>query len=400
MKDQIKNTASRQKSIPVTWDQVTAFRLARHHLLERASAKKLLQVAGDMAGAQAQLFSAAQLSLWARVRDLRVEHIEKALIERSLVRTACMRRTLFLIPSSELALFVRGTARRAEKEIRWALGKGVPERVIERAIDVTLDAMNQPLTRPEIAERVSRALGVGKQNVHGGGWGSRRKVASVPVGALTYPVVDLLHLVGARGVVCYGPDRDGQPTFVRADVWIPGWQDVPEEQAENELLRRYLRTFGPVTVRDFAWWTGITLTEARAIWARQQAGLTSVDVEGWEGTVLQDDLDELKRTALDHPHVRLIPYFDSFLLGHKDRAHLVTKDRHAEVYRPQGWVAPVLLVDGRVAAVWKHVQEGKRLCLEMTKFGPLSKQITAQIREEAYDLGRFLGFKDVDIQLK
>jgi hypothetical protein len=310
-----------------------------------------------------------------------------------------MRRTLFLVPSTELAMFARGTARRAEKEIRWALGKGVPECVVEGAIEATLSVLDQPFTRPEIADRVSRALGVGKQDIHGGGWGSHRKVASVPVGELTYPVVDLLHLVGARGVVCYGPDRDGQPTFVRADAWIPGWQDVPEEQAENKLLRRYLRAFGPATVKDFAWWTGFTVTEARAIWARQQSEFVTVDVEGWEGSVLQDDLGDLEEATFERPHVRLTPYFDSFLLGHKDRRHLVTEARHAEVYRPQGWIAPVVLANGQVAAVWKHVQEGKRLRVEVTKFRSLSKRVTAEIREEAYDLGRFLGVTDMDIQL-
>ncbi len=68
-----------------------------------------------------------------------------------------MRRTLFLVPSEQLAFFVRGSARRAEREIRWTLGKGVPKKVVEAAIEAALEALDQPLTRPEIAERVSRA---------------------------------------------------------------------------------------------------------------------------------------------------------------------------------------------------------------------------------------------------
>ena len=97
----------------VTWDQAAAFRLARHHLAERAPARALFSVAGDMTGAQAQLVSAAQLSLWSRVRDLEIAHIEKALHARTLVKASCMRRTLFLVPARELAVFVRGSARRA-----------------------------------------------------------------------------------------------------------------------------------------------------------------------------------------------------------------------------------------------------------------------------------------------
>src|SRR5689334_3219643 len=94
----------------VTWDQVAAFRLARHHLLERAPKKALLSVVRDMTGAQAQLLSAAQISLWSRVRDLQIADIEAAMGKRTLVKAACMRRTLFLVPSQYLAIFVRGTA--------------------------------------------------------------------------------------------------------------------------------------------------------------------------------------------------------------------------------------------------------------------------------------------------
>ncbi|HEY6073555.1 MAG TPA: crosslink repair DNA glycosylase YcaQ family protein, partial [Anaerolineales bacterium] len=133
--------------LSVTWNQVAAFRLARHHLATRAPAKALLSVVSDMAGAQAQLLPAAQISLWSRVRNLQIAHIEAALSKRKLVRAACMRRTLFLVPADELAIFVRGSTRRAEKEINWARGKGVPDRVLAAAIDATLGALDQPLTR-------------------------------------------------------------------------------------------------------------------------------------------------------------------------------------------------------------------------------------------------------------
>jgi hypothetical protein len=99
----------------LTWNQVAAFRLSRHHLAQRAPAKALISVVSNMAGVQAQLLSAAHLSLWSRVRDLKIAHIEKALSQRTLVKASCMRRTLFLVPSEDLAIFVRGSARRAEK---------------------------------------------------------------------------------------------------------------------------------------------------------------------------------------------------------------------------------------------------------------------------------------------
>jgi uncharacterized protein YcaQ len=390
---------TRQKlPLPIAWDQVAAFRLARHHLLKRAPTKSLVSVVGDMTGAQAQLLSAAQISLWARVRGLQIAHIEKAFNERKLVKAACMRRTLFLVPSEHLAVFVRGTARRAEKEIRWARGKGVPERVIEAAIEAALSVLDKPLTRPEIAERASRALGVQMKTYQGGGWGNNRKLAAVTVGKLTYPVVELLHLAGARGVICYGPSRGNEPTFVRADAWIPGWKDVSREQAEETLLRMYIKAFGPATATDFAMWSGITLTEARAIWARQQADLVPVDVEGWEAEVLREDLKKLAKAEFERPLVRLLPYFDTFLLGHREREHLVPKKHQPNVFRPQGWIAPVVLVDGRVRAVWEHTWEGKRLIVKVARFESISRRVAAGIHEEAQDLGRFLEASNVDVR--
>ena len=79
-----------------------------------------------MVGAQAQLLSAAQISFWSRVHDLQLKDVEAAVDKRKLVKAACMRRTLFLVPAKHLAVFVRGSARRAQKELNWALKKGYP----------------------------------------------------------------------------------------------------------------------------------------------------------------------------------------------------------------------------------------------------------------------------------
>lgn len=385
--------------LPVTWDQVAAFRLARHHLRERAPAEDLVTVVGDMAGAQAQLLSAAQTSIWSRVQDLQIAQVEEAMKKRALVKAACMRRTLFLVPGRDLAVFVRGTSRRAEKEIRWALGKGVPERALDAAIDAALNALDEPRTRPEIAERTCQILGVTVRAYQGGGWGSSRNLAAVPVGDLTYPVVDLLHLVAARGVVSYGPPRGNEPTFVRADAYIPRWKDVSREQAEETLLGRYMKAFGPATAADFSLWTGITTREAREIWKRKQSSLAPVSVEGWKAELLREDLEELAQANIEEPVVRLLPYFDTFLLGHKERDHLVSIGQRPSVYRAQGWIAPVVLFNGRVIGVWENTLEKKHLHVRVTKFERISRRIDSGIREEAMNLGNFLRASNTEVQI-
>jgi len=388
-------------AVSVTRDQVGAYRLARHHLVRRAPRDAVVMVLESMAGAQAQLLSAAQISLSARIADLSVPDVDAVLAKRLVVKVGCMRRTLHLVPADLVAVFVRGTARRAEKEVRWALGKGVPSRVVEAAIDAALGALDEPRTRGEIAEQACRALGARPRLIHGGGWGSRGKVAAVPVGALTYPVVDLLHLAAARGVVCHGAARNGEPTFVRADAWLPGFEDVAPEDAKTRLLRRYLESFGPATAADFAAWTGVTVREACAIWARTESELAPVDVEGVEASMLRAGIDELSCGRIERPHVRLLPYFDSYLLGHADRRHLVADEHRRQVSRAQGWIAPVVLVDGRVLGVWRHTHTRTRgrLAVEVTPLVHLTRRVVAGVRREAEELRRFLGAEELQVTI-
>jgi uncharacterized protein YcaQ len=174
---------------------------------------------------------------------------------------------------------------------------------------------------------------------------------------------------------------------------------MPREQAERLLLRTYLRSFGPATAGDFSLWTGITLTDAREIWRREQADFASINVEGWSAAVLREDLDELTQAEFEPLRVHLLPYFDSFLLGHKEREHLMAIEHRSKVYRPQGWIAPVVLVDGRVAGVWEYAREKNRLQVKVTKLRSLPRGVVAGIRKEAQDLGRFLEIEAVDVQM-
>ena len=124
---------------PITWNQVAAFRLSRHHLMKRAPANAFASVAGDMVGVQAQRLSAAPHGA-------------------------------------------------PKKGSAGPAGRVCLTKIIDAAIDATLGVLDQPLTRPEIAERVSRVLGRASAGRPGRGLGNRREVPAVPVGELNFPV--------------------------------------------------------------------------------------------------------------------------------------------------------------------------------------------------------------------
>jgi Winged helix DNA-binding domain len=380
-----------QKPIPVSWKKVAAFRLSRHHLSKNDSSGSLASVVADMGGAQSQVLSAAQMSIWPRIKDARISDVASAIWnDHSLVRAWAMRRTMFLLPSDQLAIFVRGTTRRAAYNFRWALSRIGSKQKLDQLLDQVLEALKEPQTRSDLAEVLNKSHGYKLKSKAGGGWGNKRPVPWVQVERASIPVGQLLHVIGARDVIVSGPGDGNESTYVRADKWIPKWKDMPVEQAERELLVKYLRTFGPSTLQDFALWAGMYVRDAKEIWSLEGQNMVPVDVEGWKANILQSDLTELEKASLAEPVVNLLPYFDSFLLGHKSHRNIVDEPNRKKIYRNQGWVSPVVLVDGRAQGVWSHQQNKNDLTVRIAPFSKISSRVSSQIKEEASDLGRFL----------
>ncbi len=392
----MKSAPGRADILEVTAEQVAAFRLSRHHLSKRAPAKELARVAGDMAGAQAQIMSAAQISLWARTRGLRASDVEEALwVDRTLVKMWCLRGTVHIVPSADHALFVRGCTRRANRSLAWMARAEIPPAAVERVIDAIGRVLTHPLTKKELAVRMSKSLGLKTSSKSGRGWGGAANATGFEIDGTVVSLGGILFMACMRGVACSGPNRGSEATFVRPDAWIPRWRDMPVEDAEDELLRRYLRAFGPSTVSDFAVWTYMTALDAREVWARVENELAPVRVNGRTTWVVRTDVPALERASFDRPSVQLLPFFDSFLLGHKDKGHIVDATHYKRVYRPQGWISPIVLVNGRAAAVWALERKSRRLAMRVEPFRDFPAAVRSRVKEEAEDLGRFLDMSEV-----
>ena len=384
------------KPVRVSWKQVAAFRLSRHRLSKKTSLAALSSVPGDMAGAQAQVLLAGQMSIWPRVKGARLQDVESALWkERTLVRAWGMRGTMFLLPSDELSVFVRGSARRAAYNLNWAIRHAGSKQDVDKLLDRVSEILEEPRTRTDLAQMLTESHGYKTKSKAAGGWGDKRKVPHVKVGAISLSIGFLLHIIRARDVICSGPNQGTEASYVRADKWIKNWKDVSQETAERELLVKYLKAHGPATINDFAIWEGLYMKDAKDIWSKEAENIVEVDIEGSKAGTLESDLPELESAKINEPVVRLVPYFDSFLLGHKSHLNIVDEKNRKKVYRSQGWVSPVLLVDGRAQGVWSHVQKKNDLEVKITPFSKLSNQVTERAKEEASDLGRFLDCSSV-----
>jgi hypothetical protein len=367
------------------WDQVMAWRAARSHLDERVPAKAMLEVAGRIAGLHAQVLSSAELTLAARVEDLEPDAVRRALWEeRSLVKTWAMRGTLHLLPSAEFPLWqaARSTTRLWETGA-WQRGFGLTLGELGRLNDAVAQALDgQLLTREELADRVgeltgSRLLGDKLRE----SWGALLKPAA------------------ALGLVCFAPSTGQQVRFTRPDTWLGGWTDHDPEQAMDEMTRRFLAASGPVTREHFARWWGIP-SPARGARLLQRLGEEVTRVEGAAAYALAADLPGLaeaggrgKAAGAGSRTVRLLPAFDQYVVTatlHAER--LMPGPFKARVYRPQGWLSPVLLVGGSMDGVWRQEAKGRRLQVTIEPFaGPPPARIRRAAEAEAERLAAWSG---------
>jgi len=333
----------------------------------------------------------ARIALWARLRQLTLDDVERALVKkRTIVKTWSMRGALHLHASNDLLLYLGGLMpTRLPREQRWIQRAGLKE---EETTAMILDALKGgPLTRAQLVAYLAKSLGAKTKDWMDGGWG-RKTEGSSTAWQLVRPAV-------MRGLVCFGPTHGQEINFTRVDEWLRDPRSMPaEDEAEDALVRRHLRSFGPADVTDLWAWSGVYVRRIRVILDRLRDELVEVDRGGRRGFLLRKDLRDLEKATTDRGVVRLLPSFDPFLLGHRNRDHLVDRAHYKLVYKDQGWLAPVVLVDGRVAGTWSYERRPGKLGVDVKMFSTFDRETRTKSEEEAHDLSRFLGTRDVAIR--
>ena len=303
------------------------------------------------------------------------EEIRTALNEtRTLVKTHCMRQTLHLLPSTQYATYISANRNTRVKQVRNVMDRfKITDREADQLLRVLLDA----LAEKPLAQKALRAI--------------VRPQVSKKVRAWMDKVWGIARPAVAEGLVCYGPDHGNEITYVRTDQWLPKQKSISPEIAQQFLLRGYLRACGPATARDFAHWSGIAMKEVTPLWKSIEEEFAEAQLQDRKAYILREDQAALRESKLKGPNLRLLPSFDVFLLAHSEKSHMV-HDRHYKlIYRNQGWISPVILLNGQVIGTWSHERKGKLLSVKLAPFDKLPKSAFPHLESEATRLSTFLG---------
>jgi len=337
----------------------------------------LVSVCRDVGGIQAQVMSAAELSLWTRRRETRRADVQAALWQRhELVKTTCMRMTLHLVAARDFPTFIAAMKPSSLANMHRLLARiGASPKHVDTMVRTVMDALaDGPKTQQDLLARAKQKAERGMRVWLKYAWSAMR------------PAI-------LEGLICYGPPRGAEATFVRVDQWLPKQQapgGIDPADARAEMASRFLTAFGPATPRDFSKWSGLRSKDAQGAFDALSDDLVRVTVDGVPGLMLRRDLHALADSSLDATP-RLLPAFDTYLLAHAAKDHLIEPRFYKRVYRNQGWLSPVILVSGRIVAVWFLEQRARSYTVGVQPFGPLDKRVRSGIEEEAHALGLFLG---------
>jgi len=323
--------------------------LARQLLLER---KKLspLQAIERVAGLQAQWPPSPYIGLWSRLVGFRREALERAIVRGDVLKPTVMRGTLHLITARDYPLY-------------YAALRDMPTwfqaHHLEHARTLLAEIRaHAPITQTEAVDYV-RSLGHEDRD-------ARR----------------IVHAVRRHGHLLHGPDSALWSTQSKAVYHL---YDEPAEldgaEARIELVRRYLRAFGPATKADIAEWSGLAVRD----FVHALDGLATYRNE--EGRELFD-VPRAPRPAADTPApVRFLPKWDNTLLGHADRRRVISDELRRGVIGKNGDVAATVLVDGIVAATWSYDRD-RRVTVEYV--APATRTQKADVTAEADRLQAWL----------
>ncbi|MEO7215231.1 winged helix DNA-binding domain-containing protein [Mucilaginibacter sp.] len=354
---------------------ITQLRLQNQHLVNPEFTSPA-DIVKHMGAVQSQDYAGAKWAVGQRLKNGTDELMDKALADGDIIRTHVLRPTWHFVHPDDIRWMLDLTARRiqsaaASRHRELQLDEHVLDKC-EKLVAKALEGKKQ-MARDELADYL---------NLHGVATNDQRFVHI------------MMHLE-LEQLVCSGGREGKQFTYALFDARVPKTKPLEKEEAIATLAERYFISHGPATVADFAWWSGLTNTEAKAGLEAVRSKLSSHEAEGNTYWFTEPGLTGVKANP-----VRLLPNYDEYIVSYKDRSAAVDV-KHINKVDPRGTIFNhTILINGKIEGLWKRTIKKDLLEIEITPFKPLSQKNLMAVEKAAKQYAKFLGLKKLIVQTK
>jgi hypothetical protein len=328
--------------------------------------RKPEEVVSWFGAVQAQDYFGALWALGMRTRNATETLVEAAETRRAIIRTWPLRGTLHFVAADDARWMTQLLAPRviARNQARWKREMGLDAALAAKSLEALIGVLEggKRLERSELyAALESRKIRTGQsRGLH------------------------ILLWLAMQGHLCLAGRNGKQQTFALLDEWIPESRKLEGDAALAELARRYFTSHGPATLKDFVWWTGLTVKDARAAVDAAKADLAH---EVHDSASCWSSANTTRSRRAASPVVRLLPAWDEFTVGYQDRAALMPA---GQCMNPMSLLAPAVLVDGVVTGRWKRRLVSGSVQVEVKLLRKLSPVESRALDEQQDRLRKFL----------
>ena len=343
-----------------------------NHRLTGSGFEQPAQVVGWLGAVQAQDYPAAKWALGLRMQDATDQGIERAFAEGSILRTHVLRPTWHFVTPADIRWLLALTAPRVHAaNAHYYHREGLDEQVFRRSQTALVKALQggKHLTRKELSE-VLEGEGISTQGL---------RLALIVMQA------------ELEGVICSGPKRGKQYTYALLDERVPQIGQIEREEALARLTLRYFTSHGPATVHDFAWWSGLTVAEARRGIEITMPELEEEIVEGISYWLSPTGLAGTGGPVTAH----LLPPYDEYIIAYKERDPVLDPKR---AVIPQNAIfSGVIEAGGLAVGNWSRSLGQGTVSVDLKPFRGLTEAEAEDVEAAARRYAGFLGV-ELDVQ--
>ena len=348
---------------------VCASRLANQHLIRQTLATAS-DIVRELGAVQAQEYSGAKWGIAQRTKGVTDAEVENEIKDGRILRTHVLRPTWHFVAPEDIRWMLALTAPRIRAlAAHYDRKLGIDAGVLRRSRAVLTKALRDEkyLTRRELAEALTRA------GVRADG---------------TQRLAHLMIHAELDGLVCSGPRRGKQFTYALMDERVPPAKNLEHDSALHTLATRYFATRGPATADDFAWWSGLTKTDAKAAANSLGSNFDSEIIAGRSYWFPHSTRAPVSKT----PIARLLPTYDEYLVSYADRGAAQMKVNPAEVGETFDFLGSnVITIDGQIVGRWKREIIKNTVAVALQPLTSLTRGDQAAIDREMAKFNRFVG---------